>query len=81
LVDEGGGGEGGYGRVRVGGKGENGGEDKGEDRGEEKGEAVSPSRMDGSSASAATAASMSILKSKVELAGVVQEENTTPEHI
>jgi hypothetical protein len=50
-----------------------------EDKGEVEGEAMSSSGIGGSSASAATAASMSTLKSKAGLAGVVQEENTTPE--
>jgi hypothetical protein len=54
-----------------------------EDKGEDKGEAMSSSEIGGSSesASAATATSMSTLKSKAGLAGVVQEEKATPEHI
>jgi hypothetical protein len=52
-----------------------------EDNGEDKGEAMSSSEIGGSSASAPTATSMSTLKSKAGLAGVVQEENATPEHI
>lgn len=52
-----------------------------EDKGEDKGEAMSSSGIGGSSASAATATSMSTLKSKAGLAGVVQEENATPERI
>jgi hypothetical protein len=60
--------------VRIGDKGK-------EDKGEDKGEAMLSSEIGSSSASAATATSMSTLKSKAGLAGVVQEENTTPEHI
>ena len=62
-------------------KGEDKGEDGGEDKGEEKGEAMSSSGMGSSSASEATAASMSTLKSKAGLAGVVQEEKVTPERV
>ena len=59
--------------------GEDKGEDGGEDKGEEKGEAMSSSGMGGSSASEAMVASMSTLKSNAGLAGVVQQENVTPE--
>jgi hypothetical protein len=52
-----------------------------EDKGEDKGEAMSSSEIGGPSASAAMGTSMSTLKSKAGLAGVVQEENATPEHI
>jgi hypothetical protein len=52
-----------------------------EDKGEDKGEAMLSSEIGSSSASAAMATSMSTLKSKAGLAGVIQEENVTPEHI
>ena len=61
--------------------GDEGKENKGEDKGEDKGEAMSSSGIGSSSASAAMATSMSTLKSKAGLAGVVQEENATPEHV
>jgi hypothetical protein len=66
-----------------GGGGEDGGEDRGEDRGEGRGEGVgssSPSsRMGASSASAATAASMRLLKSKSGLAVVFHDGDIAPE--
>ena len=62
-------------------KGEDNREDGGEDKGEDKEEDMSSSDMGGSSASEATAASMSTLKSNAGLAGVVQEENVTPERV
>jgi hypothetical protein len=52
-----------------------------EDKGKNEGEAMLSSEIGGLSASAVTAASMSTLKSKAGLAGVVQEENATPEHV
>jgi hypothetical protein len=58
-----------------------GGEDREEDRGEGIGSSSPLSRMGASSASAATAASMRLLKSKSGLAVVFHDGDITPERI